>query len=196
MSKYVKDLISKELRARLDGVEDALIVNLVGLPANASNRLRKELSEKNIQVMVVKNSLAARAAAGTTLAPAFEGLAGSAAICWGAEDIVSLAKEITRLAKDKQYAPFEPRGGVMGGERLRAGQIEEVSKWPSRTEQLSLLVGQILGPGSRLAAQLLGPGGALAGQIASRAEEEESGEAAAETSGESAMQTADPGPAA
>ncbi|NLX98006.1 MAG: 50S ribosomal protein L10 [Rhodopirellula sp.] len=182
MSKYVKDLITNELRDRLHGVEDALVVNLVGLQANSSSRLRKELREKNIQVMVVKNSLAARAVAGTSLAPAFEGMTGSAAICFGGEDIVALAKEVTRLAKDKQFEAFQARGGVMSGERLSAAQVEDVSKWPSREEQLSLLVGQILGPGSRLAAQLLGPGGALASQIASRAEEE----AAADPGGEAA----------
>jgi large subunit ribosomal protein L10 len=182
MSKYVKNLITDDLRARLTGVEDALLVNVVGLSANASNRLRKELGQKNIQVMVVKNSLAARAVAGTNLAAIFDGVAGASAICWGAQDIVALAKEVTRLAKVKHFAPFEPRGGVMGGETLSAAQVEDVSRWPSREEQLSLLVGQILGPGARLAGQLLGPGGALASQVASRAEGEE--ETAAEATPE------------
>ena len=36
--------------------------------------------------------------------------------------------------------------------------MAEVSKWPSREEQISILVGQILGPGARLAAQLIGSG--------------------------------------
>ncbi len=193
MSKYVKDLITRDLRSRLEGVEDALVVNMIGLQATTSSRLRKELRAKNIQVMVVKNSLAARATVGTSLAPAFEGRTGTAAICWGSEDIVALAKEVIRLAKDKQYEAFEPRGGVMGGERLSAAQVEDVSKWPSREEQLSLLVGQILGPGSRLVGQLLGPGGALASQIASRAEEEEGG---AEALGEGAAEAAAPEAAA
>jgi ribosomal protein L10 len=186
MSKYVKNLITEDVRKRLEGVEDALLVNLVGLDANMNNRLRKELEEKNIQVMVVKNSLAARAVAGTPLAPMFDGVTGSAAVCWGSQDIVALAKEVTRLTKLKHYAAFQPRGGVMGGEALSAAQVEEVSKWPSREEQLSLLVGQILGPGARLASQLLGPGGALASQVASRAEEEEaaSEEAAPAAEGE------------
>ncbi len=174
MSKYVKNLITEDLRTRLAGVEDALLVNLVGLNANANNRLRTALEEKNIQVVVVKNSLAARAAEGGPLAPMFEGVTGSAAVCWAPqEDIVALAKEVTRLAKMKEYEAFEARGGVMGGERLSAAQVDEVSRWPSREEQLSLLVGQILGPGARLASQILGPGGTLAGQVASRAEEEE-----------------------
>ena len=60
----------------------------------------------------------------------------------------------------------------MDGERLSAEEVDQVSKWPSRDEQLSLLVGQILGPGSHLAAQLIGPGGALASQIKQKAEED------------------------
>ena len=53
----------------------------------------------------------------------------------------------------------------MDGEQLTPERVKEISKWPSRTEQLSMLVGQILGPGSQLAAQLIGPGGALASQV-------------------------------
>jgi len=170
MSRYVKELVTNELRRRLDGIEDALLVNMIGLNANASDRLRGELESKSIRVLVVKNSLAARAVAGTPLAALFEGLDGTAAVCWGGEDIVSLAKEVVRLAEDKSYVAFEARGGVMDGERLTAAQVVEVSKWPSRQEQLSLLVRQILGPGARLAGQLLGPGGAVASQIAQKAE--------------------------
>ncbi|HYW78713.1 MAG TPA: 50S ribosomal protein L10, partial [Thermoguttaceae bacterium] len=70
-----------------------------------------------------------------------------------------------RLAKDDQFEAFEPRGGVMDGEQLTAEQVAEVSKWPSRTEQLSLLLGQILSPGANLVSQLGGPAGALASQI-------------------------------
>lgn len=176
MSKYVKDLITEQLRDRLKDVDDALLVDVVGLDANANNRLRAEFREKKIHVAVVKNSLARRATEGTPLRQAFEGLTGPSAVCWGGEDIVSLAKEVTRLAKDESMAPFRARGGVMEGEALSAEQVHEISKWPSREEQLGLLVGQILGPGATLAAQLIGPGGTLAGQIAQKGEEEEDGE--------------------
>jgi ribosomal protein L10 len=178
MSKYVKNLIADHLRDRLKGVNEVLLVNVVGLKGNTNNRLRRELRSKNIEIMVVKNSLAARAVADTPLAPLFEGVGGSSAICWGSEDIVSLAKEITRLAKDDAFAPFQARGGVMEGAQLSSEQVEEVSKWPSREEQLSLLVGQILGPGARLASQLIGPGGRLASQIEEKSKGEEEGAAA------------------
>lgn len=62
----------------------------------------------------------------------------------------------------------------MDGEQLSAERIKEISKWPSRQEQLSLLVGQILSPGANLAGALLGPGGTLASQIKSKSEEGDS----------------------
>ncbi len=178
MSKYVKNLITEHLRERLQDVHDAVLVNVIGMDANANNRLRSVLDDKGIRLMVVKNSLAARATEGTPLGSMFEGLGGSSAVCWGCEDIVSLCKEITRIAKDDAYKAFEPRGGVMDGESFDSEQLVEVSKWPSRAEQLSMLLGQILGPGAKLSAQLLGPGSALASQIAKKAEGDEDGDTA------------------
>jgi large subunit ribosomal protein L10 len=171
MSKYVKNLIAEHLHNSLKDVNDALLVNMVGLTANANNRLRGELAGKKINVIVVKNSLAARATEGTSLGPMFEGLTGTSAICWGCEDIVSLAKEIIRLAHDEKNKPFEARGGVMEGSRLTADQVAQVAKWPSRKEQLSILLGQILSPGANLVSQLLRVGSDLASQIEQKGKE-------------------------
>lgn len=165
MSKYVKDLLTRDMGRRLDGVEDCVLANVIGLDANATTSLRKRLREQNIGLLVIKNSLAKRATEGTSLAPAFEGLEGAAAVMWGAEDFVSLVKEAVNLDKDAGFEQFKARGGVMGGEPLTAEKVHEISKWPSRDEQLSLLVGQILGPGAQLSAQIIGPGGKLASQI-------------------------------
>ncbi len=197
MSKYVKSLVTDHLRQQLENVPYALLVNVIGLDANTNSRLRAELRGKNIQVVVVKNSLAARATQGTPLAPLFDGVAGTAAICWGSEDIVSLAKEITRLIRDAKFGSFEARGGVMEGEQLTAVQVGQVSKWPSRTEQLSILLGQILSPGALLASQLNSVGGALASQIeqkvkdAEESEAKQAGEAEAKQAGETEAKNAE-----
>jgi large subunit ribosomal protein L10 len=181
MSKLLKDLVTQQLKRELDGVQDLLLVNVVGLSANRTSALRKALRQKNIKLLVVKNSLARRATEGTELAPAFEGSEGTLAMVWGATDIVALAKEVIRLAADKEYEKFAPRGGVMAGVRLKPEEVAKVSKWPTREEQLSLLVGQILAPGALLASQLTSAGGALASQIKQRGESEEQEEKAADT---------------
>jgi large subunit ribosomal protein L10 len=171
MSKYLKQLLSDDLKQRLDGVSDLLVVDVMGLNSEKTYRLRKQLRQQKINLLVVKNSLARRATEGTVLAPAFEGVEGSAAVVWGGEDIVSLAKVVSKVLEDKAFEPIAPKGGVMGGARLAAGDIKKVSKWPSRAEQLSILVGQILSPGATLSAQLLSPGAKLASQIKKKSEE-------------------------
>ena len=99
--------------------------------------------------MVVKNSLARRATEGTQLGRRPSRVpTGQVGVCWGSTDFVSLVKEVVRLDKDEEkYETFVADGGVMDGEKLDADGLKAVSKWPSREEQISLLVGQILGPG-------------------------------------------------
>ncbi len=198
MSKYVKDLMTAELKKRFDGVEEALLVNVIGMPNEQNVALRRELRQKKINLMVVKNSLARRATEGTALAPAFEGVAGTLAVLWGGDDLVSLAKEAVRIAGQKEFAPFAPQGGVMDGQKLSPEEVTKVSKWPNRAEQLSILVGQILSPGAQLSAQLLGPGGKLNSQIKKKGEgaDEESAAPAAAAPAADAAGEAAPAPAA
>ena len=166
MSKYVKELVTRDIKRRLDGVDDAVLVSCVGMDAITTNQLRGELDQKDIHMLVVKNSLAKRATEGTHLSLAFEGATGQIGVCWGSTDFVSLVKEIVKLDKDKgKFEKFVADGGVMDGEKLDADGVAAISKWPNREEQISLLVGQILGPGSQLSGALLGPGKMLNSQI-------------------------------
>ena len=171
---FRSDLVTQDVARRLEGVSDALLVNVVGLDANRTVVLRRELRKKDIHLLVIKNSLAKRATEGTSLAAAFEGAEGTLAMVWGGEDFVSLTKEICRLDAGKEYPEFQARGGVMDGDCLTADKVKDISKWPNRQEQLSLLSGQILSPGANLVTQLIGPGGALASQIKKKSEDEES----------------------
>jgi large subunit ribosomal protein L10 len=171
MSKFVKELITKDLRNRLEGVNDALLIDVIGLENNKNVALRQRLRKKNINLLVVKNSLARRATEGTSLAPAFETAQGTMALIWGGEDIISLAKEVIKISEEKEYEKVQPKGGVMDGQPLAGDQIKAVSKWPSRKEQLSILSGQILSVGSTLSGQLLSAGSKLASQIKKKSEE-------------------------
>jgi ribosomal protein L10 len=170
MSKFIKNLLTRDIAQRLEGVEDALLVNVIGLDANVTVVLRKELREKDIHLLVVKNSLAKRATEGTPLSAAFEGSEGALAVVWGSEDFISLTKEVTKLDKSREFESFQARGGVMNGDHLTAEKVKEISKWPNREEQLGLLMGQVLGAGGQLLGQINAPGGALLSQIEQKAE--------------------------
>jgi large subunit ribosomal protein L10 len=173
MSKQIKNLIAEEVKKRLQGVNDALLVNIIGVDSANTFNLRRELRSKNISLLVVKNSLAKRATEGTPLARAFDDTEGSLAIVWGAEDFVSLTKELVALHKKPEYEKFTAKGGVMEGEKLTPEKVTDISKWPNRAGQISILLGQILAPGSKLLSQISAPGGKLLSQIKTKSEGEE-----------------------
>jgi large subunit ribosomal protein L10 len=173
MSKQLKSMIADDIRKRLAGVNDALLVNVIGLNSANTYALRKELRSKQLQLLVIKNSLARRATEGLPLAAAFDGSEGSLAVVWGGEDFVSLAKELVEIHRQPQFEKLVPKGGVMDGEKLTPERVVDVSKWPNRVGQISLVVGQILSPGSKLLSQIGGPGGKLLSQIKQKSEAED-----------------------
>ena len=171
MSKFVKQLVTDTLKDRLSDTNYAFLVSLVGIDANRNHALRTALADRDIKMSVIKNSLARRATEGTPIAAGFKKIEGSCAVCWGATDVVALAKELVKLTKDKNLKGFEIKAAVLDGEALNSAQAADVSKWPTREEQIALLLGQIVGVGAKLNSQLIAIGGGLASQIKQLTEE-------------------------
>lgn len=179
MSKLVKNMLVDDLKTRLAGVGDVVVVSLGKLGAVKTQALRQALRKKQIHLQMIKNSLARRAALDSPLAPAFEQTEGMLAIAWGGDDVVDLAKELDRLSGIKEFEGFEFKGGALDGTGLNASDMKSVAKWPNRSEQLSILSGQILSLGSMLSGQISSVGGLLAGQISTRIDDLEKAEPAA-----------------
>lgn len=167
MSKYVKGLIIDQFREELDGVEEAMVLSVTGMPSGVTSDFRADVRKSNLHLRVVKNSLARLATQGSALEPAFDGLEGPACVLWG-DDIVALAKQVLKFASEDKYKKFvTPLGGAIGGQKISPAEVEAVSKWPSRGELLSTISGQIVGVAATLSGQLLGPGRTLGGQLTS-----------------------------
>ena len=71
MSKLVKNLLVDDLKGRLKGVNDLIVVSLGRLDGTKTTQLRQTLRKKKIHLQLIKNSLARRATLDTPLAPAF-----------------------------------------------------------------------------------------------------------------------------
>jgi ribosomal protein L10 len=80
---------------------------------------------------------------------------------------------MVEIHKKPEFEKCTAKGGVMDGERLTPEKVVEVSKWPNRVGQISLLLGQILSPGASLLSQVTGPGGRLLSQIEKKGKGEE-----------------------
>ena len=162
MSKYVKDLITRELTNRFKDVDGVAVINPRGINANKNNAIRRKLHEKQLTMTVVRNTLARRAVPETSKLKGFDKLLeGPSAVVYGKQSIATIARTLLDLKKLDDT--LELRGIFFDGEIYaeKAG-VEKVSKLPTREEAIGQLVAQILSPGRNLAAALLGPGGKLA----------------------------------
>jgi large subunit ribosomal protein L10 len=174
MSKPVKDLIAGELRRRFEGIDSALAINPVGLQANEAAILRSELKAKQIQLLLVKNSLAKRAFTGGPLEPLVDSLSGSNAIAVGGESIVDVAKEVVELRKT--FRGLGIQGGIVEGTVLDEAGVADLANMPGRIELQGTVSTLALSPGSRLSGSLLGPFQRVAGCVQAIADKQEPSE--------------------
>jgi large subunit ribosomal protein L10 len=170
MSKFIKNHIIAELESELEGRSELLVVDMSKMSGTAANELRVQLSQKDIHLLTVKNSLVRRACERLGIQGLDASLCGSSTLIWGGEDIVALSREITKWAKDAKE--LEIKGGTVEGQALDSAGVDRLSKSPGRPELLSRIAGLILSPGGNIAGALLGPGGLVSGAIKSKAEGE------------------------
>ncbi len=171
MSKQVKEMLMNDFRGRVGETKDFLVLDIAKVDAIATNKMRLALREKKIAVLTIQNALAKKTLGELGVDSLNDFLAGPSTLVWGGEDIVALSKEITKWAKE--ITTIEIKGGTLEGVALDAAAVNALSKSPSREELISMIAGQILGPGSQIAAILLGPGATVAGQVKSISEEDE-----------------------
>jgi large subunit ribosomal protein L10 len=160
MSKYVKNLITKELTGRLKDIDGVAVINPRGIDGNQNNSIRRKLHAKKLRMTVVKNTLVKRAVGDGKLKGFDALLDGPSAVIYGQASIAEIARLI--LEEKKTNDKLELRGVFFDGE-VYAGDkgVEAASKLPTREEAIANIVGAILGPGKKLAAALKGPGGTL-----------------------------------
>ncbi len=163
MSKPVKSLLRKEMTRRLEGVKDLAIVGVVGVDGNTNNTLRGELLEKGIHVVVVKNAMARQAFEDLGIGDASVLLDGPCAVAFGGESVVDVVREI--LSRHKAIPQLVVKGAYMEGEIFGAERVEELSKYPTRSEALGNISGAAMSPGAKLLGAITGPGAVLAGLL-------------------------------
>lgn len=175
MSKPVKEMIIKEYQSRFGDLEGALVVDIRGIEANDNNNLRGDLAKQNIRITVVKNTLAAKALEGTALEPLAPALDGPAALAYGAETVVDVARALVDWAKKIKHLSL--RGAVLDGEYFdgNAG-VKRLSAFPTRDEAQAKAVLLVLTPGGNLVKAATSPGSNIMGIVKEIEERLEKGE--------------------
>jgi large subunit ribosomal protein L10 len=176
MSKYVKEMMMDQLRSDLDGSQSLLILDLKGLDAVAEHQLRRDLRKKSIRLRALKNSLARRVFSEMGMDGLSRYLEGPSVLVWGGGGVAELAKETSTQVK-KLKKP-EIKGGAVDGIVIGPGQVEDITKLPSREQLIARVVSLALAPVQRILSLANAPAGQLMSQLKAKAE------AAGETAGE------------
>ena len=137
------------LRKEFQESPNALLVGFQGIKVGDDERLRRELRQANLTYRVVKNTLAIRAAEGTPMEPVKNNFTGATAIALSKNDPVTLAKVLSKWAKESPVFSF--KAGVVEGRVIEVKDIEALSNMPSKEELVSKIMFLINSSAQRLA---------------------------------------------
>jgi len=137
-----KDIVD-ELHTAWTESDSAIVAQYSGLNVSAMGDLRGRLHNAGVSLRIVKNTLARRAAKGTSVEAAEEFFTGPVAIAYGT-DPVGMAKAISDFAKKNKA--LEIRGGVLDGKVIDAAGIKALASLPSRDELLAKMLGSMQSP--------------------------------------------------
>ena len=125
-----------------------VIADARGVDVTNMNALRAKARAENVQLRVIRNTLAKRAFAETDYACVEEVLVGPSLFAFSMEDPGAAA----RLFKDfaKQNEAFEVKALSVSGQLLDKGQIDILASLPTLHEALGMLAGVTLAPVTKL----------------------------------------------
>jgi large subunit ribosomal protein L10 len=145
---------AEALQKELATVSTVILSTFQGITVAEDSQLRRAVQAAGGRYRVVKNRLAERAAAGTSAEPLLKGLKGTNSIAYIETDPVSLAKVLTKIAKD--VPTFKFRAGVVEGRVLSIAEIQQLASLPSRDELMSKIMFLLQAPAQRIASATAG----------------------------------------
>lgn len=152
MNKEEKVRIVSELQGKFERAKGVVFTDYRGLNVEEITGLRNDLRASSLEYKVIKNTLAKRAAEGTPVKAATDILSGPVGIAVGYDDPVLLAKKVLDFSKKNNK--LEIKGGIIEGGLYTPDQLKTISELPPREVQLSMLVGAMQSPLSKMASAL------------------------------------------
>ena len=149
-----------KLAAELENSTSAIVGTFAKLTVAQDYNLRKVVREAGGKYRVLKNKLAARAAKGTQVEAALQGLKGVSSVAYTSGDPVALTKAISTWVTEN--AEFTFKLGIVDGKVISIDEIKQLATMPGKEELFSKLLFLINAPAQRLATVIAATGRDLA----------------------------------
>ncbi|MCL2626055.1 MAG: 50S ribosomal protein L10 [Cystobacterineae bacterium] len=168
MLKSEKEAMVQELAAKFSKAKSVVVAEFDKIDVATATQLRRKLREGGVEYRVIKNTLAKRAAQGTSVAVVANDFVGPVALAISYGDVVAPAKILMEFLKDRDF--LKVKSGVVDGQRMNAADITALSKLPGLPELRASLLGLLLQPATKLVRTLAEPSSCLARVLAQRLE--------------------------
>jgi large subunit ribosomal protein L10 len=170
MKRTEKEQLVDDLSAKIKGANALYYTDFTGLNVKRMTELRRRLRKAGVEYVVIKNTLALRAASQSGL-PSAE-LRGPTGVVIGA-DPVAAAKVLSDFARENEQRP-EVKGGLLEGRPIDTAQVKQLASLPSREQMLAELGAGLQSPMAAFVGALSGLLYMFAGALESLREQRES----------------------
>ena len=158
--KALKAETVSDLTARLKASSTAVLADYRGMTVGQMRELRTKLRDGGIEMIVVKNTLARRAASAAGYQPLSAELVGPIAMVFAGEDVSAPARILNDYMRTNRKMVI--KGGLLEGQVIKPESVVELADLPSREILLSRLLGAMQAPLGNLASVLQAPMSKLA----------------------------------
>jgi large subunit ribosomal protein L10 len=168
MLKSEKEAVIQELADKFGRVKTAIVAEFSKLNVETVNRLRKKFRDGGVEYKVIKNTLAKRAAKGTTMELVASDFTGPVALALSYTDVVAPAKILSEFIKDLET--IKVRSAVVDGKKVDANGVKALAKMPGLPELRAKILGLLTQPATKLVRTVGAPGSQLARVLKAREE--------------------------
>ncbi len=138
----------QQLTAAFQGTDTAVLVDYRGVTVPQVTDLRQKIKAIGSQYIVVKNTLAKRASAGTPFEALSSHFVGQTAVVFTGSDPVAMAKTLTTALKDLPSASI--KAAVVQGQLVPAAAMTDLANMPSKPELYAKLLYVLNAPAQQL----------------------------------------------
>lgn len=160
MKREEKHQVVASLSEQFRTIRNMFLIDYKGLKVVDATELRRKIRDFEGSYIVVKNTLALRAAKENGLEQIGAYLEGPTALAFHRRDIVGMAKLLTEISKTNPN--FQFKAAVIEGKVVPPSEIQKIAALPAREVLLGKLVFLLKAPLQRLAGALKSPARDLA----------------------------------
>jgi large subunit ribosomal protein L10 len=143
-----KQAIVADVNETAQSALSLVVADARGVDVSNITALRKQAREQNVDLRVIKNTLARRAFVGTEYECTAEALVGPSLFGFSMEDPGAAARLFKDFAKDNEA--FEIKALAVAGQMMGPEKIDVLAKLPTRDQALAQLASVMIAPVTKL----------------------------------------------